>query len=148
MKRINLLLILIATVLSIQAQNITFVDANFKNALIHNPLIDRDNNDEISVSEAEMAIMVDVSNQSISDLSGIEHFINMDELNCSNNNIDSLNLLLNTKIRTLYCSDNILSDTNNDSKVETMLLSSVWNISVVVPKVIAINKHLNSFRDN
>lgn len=93
------------------AQNIVFTDANFKAALVaHNPVIDTSNDGEISIQEANyMSHGVSVSNSSISDLTGLEHFINMPEFYCSGNSISSINIASLAALTDLSCSDNNLT---------------------------------------
>ena len=52
---------------------------------------------------------IDVSGCYISDLTGIQYFTNLEELNCSYNQIESLNLQQNTKLKILNCSNNLLT---------------------------------------
>lgn len=95
----------------LSAQNIVFTDANFKAALVaHNPVIDTSNDGEISIQEANyMSHGVSVSNSSISDLTGLEHFINMPEFYCNGNTISSINISTLSALTDLNCSDNNLT---------------------------------------
>ncbi|TCI84734.1 T9SS type A sorting domain-containing protein [Tenacibaculum sp. M341] len=83
-------------------------DANFKNALLnYSPTFDTSGDGEIQVSEAESALnALRLNNKNISDLTGIEYFVNIRELSCEENNITSLNLEKNTKLVKLFCGNN------------------------------------------
>jgi hypothetical protein len=91
---------------------ICFPDANFENALLsHSPSVDINNDGKIQVSEAEnYDEFLFLRNQNISDLSGIEHFINLESLNVSVNNLETLDLSALNALDTLVASNNNLSD--------------------------------------
>lgn len=75
------------------AQNVVIPDPNFKAALLsHEPVIDTNSDGEIQISEAEAVINdLNVGSNSISDLTGIEAFVNLKYLNCQDNNLTQLN---------------------------------------------------------
>ena len=52
---------------------------------------------------------IDCSGKSINSLEGIQHFSNLRELNCGNNQLSALDLTQNTRIKTLNCSGNKLT---------------------------------------
>ncbi|CAA0246504.1 InlB B-repeat-containing protein [Tenacibaculum maritimum] len=94
-------------------------DPNFKTYLIKNPFINTNNDDEIQVTEATKYseyIYIPNREQSeskkIKDLTGIEAFINLTELNCNYNLISQLNLSKNTKLKRVHCSNNKLTSLN------------------------------------
>ncbi|CAA0189550.1 T9SS type A sorting domain-containing protein [Tenacibaculum maritimum] len=94
-------------------------DPNFKAYLIKNPFINTNNDDEIQVTEATKYseyIYIPNREQSeskkIKDLTGIEAFINLTELNCNYNLISQLNLSKNTKLKRVHCSNNKLTSLN------------------------------------
>ena len=66
-------------------------DNNFLNALIELG-IDTDGDGQISNAEAEAVISLDVSEDSISDMTGIKEFVNLDTLICWGNHLTSLDL--------------------------------------------------------
>ena len=115
-KNFTLLLFLFAT-FSLNAQNINIPDANFKKALVDNTAINTDGDGEISESEAvAFTGGINVYYKKISDLSGIEKIINITSLDCSQNQLKSLDLTKNTNITSLNCSYNQLTNldlTNN-----------------------------------
>src|SRR5690606_17346721 len=87
------------------AQNVNIPDANFKNALLaHDPVIDTNSDGEIQVTEAEAITgALNVGSKSISDLTGIEAFVNLTEL---------------------YCQDNLLTHLNTGSLTDLVILSA------------------------
>ncbi|CAA0213540.1 Protein of unknown function precursor containing LLR and a C-terminal secretion signal. Putative adhesin [Tenacibaculum maritimum] len=99
-------------------------DPNFKTYLIKNPFINTNNDDEIQVTEATKYseyIYIPNREQSeskkIKDLTGIEAFINLTELNCNYNLISQLNLSKNTKLKRVHCSNNKLTSLNIGSNL-------------------------------
>jgi Leucine-rich repeat (LRR) protein len=110
MKKLILFLAVLCS-LSLTAQNIAFTDVNFKTILVnHNPVIDTSGDGEISIDEANfMSHGISVSNSSISNLTGLEHFTNMPEFYCSNNSISSINISTLAALTLLNCSDNMIS---------------------------------------
>ncbi len=85
-------------------------DDNFENYLEANGMGDGvPLNDSINFWAIEMLINLDVSNQNISDLTGIEDFTVLSSLNCSNNNLINLDLSQNNYIHMLDCSYNQLN---------------------------------------
>jgi len=80
-------------------------DANFKAFLMEN--FDTDKDGKISLAEAMAVTEINCSNRNIKDLTGIEKFENLVKLNCSNNQLDELELSYNKKIDWLNCSGNV-----------------------------------------
>jgi hypothetical protein len=99
---------------SLFAQNVSIPDANFKNALLsHTPVIDIDGNQEISIVEAQtFSGILNVDDKNISDLTGIEEFTAIIELNCSYNTISSLNLSNNISLTTIKVLETELTSLN------------------------------------
>ena len=82
--------------------NVKIPDDNFLNALIESG-IDTDEDGKISYSEAESVISLDISGDSISEMTGIEKFINLDTLMCYSNQLTTLNLSYNINLEYLDC---------------------------------------------
>lgn len=103
------------------AQIVNIPDANFKNALINDPVVDIDGDDfgdidadsnddgEIQVSEAGAVIGLIINFKNISSLEGIQSFVNVESLSCSLNNLTSLDLSANTNLKKLICYNNQLT---------------------------------------
>ncbi|WP_425390481.1 Ig-like domain-containing protein [Ekhidna sp.] len=93
-----------------EAQNVTIPDTNFKSYLLGNTSINTNMDTEIQVSEATAYTgVITCNNLTISDLTGIEAFINITELNASQNALTNVDLSQNTAIRILYLSFNDLT---------------------------------------
>lgn len=141
----------------INAQIVNIPDANFKNALVNRPCVDLNgdgngdvdadtNNDgQIQQSEAEAVLRLDIAGEGISDLEGIQSFLNLEYLRCGSNNITSLEIVtqnLNLKglvfehlgltnldvtqmsnLEELNCHDNALTvlDVSQNSNLETLI---------------------------
>ncbi|WP_445454261.1 T9SS type A sorting domain-containing protein [Flavobacterium sp. 25HG05S-40] len=117
-------------------------DPIFKNYLVnHNPTIDSNGNNEIEYSEAALygSIFL-LSERNISDLTGVEAFINLRELHCNNNFLTSLNVSGLSNLTTLYCAYNQLSTLNvtgttslftlecNNNQLTTLDVSNLSNL--------------------
>lgn len=111
------------------AQNVNIPDANFKAALInHSPKIDTNNDKEISLFEAQACTSkVNVPYKRISDLTGIEAFTNITELDCSQNPLNNLNVSQNTKLTYLNCYDTRLSSLDVSKNTLLTFLMCFYN---------------------
>jgi len=92
----------------ISAQNVNIPDVSFLQTLI-NLGLDTDNDGKIQVAEAAAVTRLTISSAGITNLTGIEAFINLDSLDCSSNQLTALDLSQNTKLKLLYCSINKLT---------------------------------------
>ncbi|MGB4969862.1 MAG: fibronectin type III domain-containing protein [Saprospiraceae bacterium] len=102
---------------------VSIPNANFKNYLVQNTAINTNGNTEIECSEAELYTgLIDCNGLNIADLSGIEAFINIKEINCSNNLLANVDLSQNTKLEQLNCSNNLLQtlDLNGNLKLREL----------------------------
>ncbi len=115
------------------AQIVTIPDANFKSALLgHNPVIDTNSDGEIQVSEAEVLTTMFVQNKNINSLVGIESFINLQNLNCSINNLTELNISALSSLTNLRCDSNMLNSLDlSQNTLLTDLACNNNNLSVV-----------------
>jgi uncharacterized repeat protein (TIGR01451 family) len=96
MSKLLLACVLLFTVSTSFSQIVNIPDANFKAHLVNytNPVIDTNGDGEIQVSEAE-AIgneQLNLNNVGISDLTGLEAFVNLQRLSTSNNLFTSLDV--------------------------------------------------------
>ena len=92
---------------------VTIPDANFKSYLVDNSAINTDYDQEISVTEAQAVTgALDVSSLAISDLTGIEAFINLTALDCSDNTIAALDVSTITGLTNLNCKENNIANLN------------------------------------
>ena len=110
-------------------QVIDFPDPNFKNALLdHSPVIDTNGDNEIQVSEANAFVAaLDVEDKDIEDLSGIEFFINIPELNCSWNDLTSLDISNNLSLVRLDFGLNGLTELDVSSNLLLVHLDAYTN---------------------
>ncbi len=83
-----------------------FPDANFRTYVSR---FDKDNSGGLSTSEIESVDEIDCSEKNISDLKGIEYFTALLDLDCSYNQLTSLDVRSNTQLIYLYCSYNQLT---------------------------------------
>ena len=127
MKTILSFLFLIISFLSISAQNVFIPDINFKAALVANTIINTNGDAEIQYSEASSITRINVSGQGIHDLTGIEAFVSIQFLDCSNNNLTTLNLSANTNLLTLLCNSNLLASLNLTSNFSLEVLYCEFN---------------------
>jgi Leucine-rich repeat (LRR) protein len=129
MKKILLTSFLALTAfLSSFAQNVIFIDYNFKDALLANTSINKDGNIiEISLTEAAAVTTLDVSGKSIKDLTGIEAFTGLTYLNCSENLLTTLDVSKNVKLEYLACYDNQLTALDLSKNVKLKELSCYTN---------------------
>lgn len=86
------------------AEIISFVDPAFEKIAV--TICDLDGDGKVSRAEALNLETLDITNKSITDLSGIEWFTNLRILNCSkNSSLASLNIANNTALEELNCRD-------------------------------------------
>ncbi|WP_299242226.1 T9SS type A sorting domain-containing protein [uncultured Aquimarina sp.] len=123
MKLYYLLIFLgLSSSISINAQIVDIPDANFKNALINDLVVDTDlngsydadadtNNDgEIQVSEAQAVQRLRVARFNIQSLEGIQSFTNLLRLDCNGNELTTIDVSQNLQMEYLSCGDNKLID--------------------------------------
>ncbi|UCH14453.1 MAG: hypothetical protein JSV22_00450, partial [Bacteroidales bacterium] len=107
-----ILWILVLTIASVaNAQNVNIPDINFKNTLI-NYSVDTNYDGEISYAEAEAIYYLYIFENSITDLTGIEAFINLDTLEISNTQATRLDVSACTALKFLACSGNQFTSLN------------------------------------
>lgn len=137
------------------AQIVTIPDANFKNALVNEFVVDTNfddigdavadtNNDgEIQLDEAEAVISLVIKDYEIASMEGIQSFTNLNNLDCSYNSIVDLDLSQNLALRFLYCHNNeivVLNLTNNENlihincglnNIESLDVSQITDLSTL-----------------
>ena len=91
----------------VSAQIVNIPDANFKAYLLADPDINTNGDNQIQVSEAiNFNGSLECSMKSIKNLTGIEAFTNAKELDCSKNQLTSLDISKNTGLIFLHCGEN------------------------------------------
>ena len=127
---IKTLLFLLTVVLLSQCEKddpqVNIPDDNFLNALIELG-VDTNGDSIISPLEAEMITSLDVRYKSISDLTGIEAFVNLETLNCYINQLTSLDVSNNTALIRLECSCNQLTILDFSNNTALINLYCSWN---------------------
>ncbi len=110
------------------------VDENvFADEIFRNWILDKNNLNGIgedgilSYDERQLIKSIDVSEKNISNLKGIEVFINLEELDCSRNLLTSLDLSQNTLLKTLNCSNNQITELSLINQPELTSLSCNYN---------------------
>lgn len=102
-------------------------DANFKAALVGDNSINTNEDTEISFGEAEAYNgIIDVENLEINDLTGIEAFVNITQLDANRNNLTSVDISQNTALTHLFLwSNNLQSiDLSNNSGITNLNLNN------------------------
>lgn len=88
-----------------EPQSVEINDKNFPDARFQAYVKDFDKDDDGSLSSDEIAKVkeINVSGRNISNLTGIEYFTALEELNCSSNQLTELDVSKNTKLTYLSC---------------------------------------------
>jgi len=130
-------------------QTIYFEDENFKAALIADHTINRDQDTIITIAEAIEAELVSISGKQISSLSGIEHFLNLKQLHCPNNEIEYIDLSANINLEILNCGGNDIEEVSlvNNTKLTHLVVreNKLSNLSLLTNRRI---KQLSCERNN
>ena len=118
-----LLVAVLFTAFNSQAQNVHFPDIHLKTVLVANTQLNTNGDGEIQKSEAlSFTGSINVSNSTISDMTGIEYLVRMTSLNCSNNGLMHLELSSNVSLMRLDCSNNKLNDLDLTNNTELLSL--------------------------
>ncbi len=114
MKILFILLVALFVTFAANSQIVNIPDENFKAAVMtHDPVIDINGDGELQVSEASSySGALNLSMLEISDLTGIEAFTAVTELNCDFNELTSLDISNNSNLEELSCSSNSLEALN------------------------------------
>ncbi len=92
---------------SVEINDTNFPDPIFRNYITEN--FDRVRDDILSPSEILAITSIDVGSKGVSNLAGIQYFTSLEELNCWNNYLSSIDLSNNTALKKLDCSHNDLT---------------------------------------
>jgi len=106
--------------------DVNIPDEAFLNALIELG-VDTNGDGAISPSEAEVIPHLDVSERRISDITGIEAFINLERLNCWKNQLTGLDVSQNTTLTYLYCAYNQLTSLDVSNNTALIVLHCFGN---------------------
>jgi len=142
---ISSILFVLTAILVIQCEKdepqVNISDNNFLKALIESG-IDTDGDGKISYAEAEVVISLDVSGDSISDMAGIDKFVNLETLICNHNQLTALDITNNTALKYLECSNNQLIALNVSNNTALTWLNC--NLNKITTLYIANNTALDT----
>ena len=122
MKNKLLLIFLLGFTLLSFSQNTLIPDPNFEQALIDLGYDTAPINGSVPTANISDVTSLDVSNNNIADLTGIEDFIALIILDCRSNQLTSLDFSNNTALNTLNCSSNQLTslDVSNNTALTSL----------------------------
>ncbi len=123
------------------AQTVNIPDTNFKDKLLQaspsngiaknvsgvNMIVDVNGDGEIQVSEALDVYQLHLPQSSIADLTGIEEFVNLTNLNCTSNFLTELDLSNNTNLNYLSCMWNDLAELDLSNNPNLEILWAIFN---------------------
>ena len=158
MRKFYFLVLGLLFISGVKAQIVNIPDANFKAKLLAASTqvgiaydingnyikIDTNNNGEIEISEVQNIDELSVYNSNISDLTGIENFINLRGLYCYKNQIASLDLKGLVNLKNLYAFDNQIMSLNlvglvnlnylscENNQITSLNLTGLNNLTYVV----------------
>jgi len=132
MKKITLLLLCLFSFQFYSAQEINFPDQNLKDALLnHNPIIDTNQDNEIQISEAAaLTGLLYLRYKQVSDVTGLENFVNITELNLKYNELDSFS------ITSLLNLQNLNLDYNDLTTLDLSGFTSLEHLGIVCNDVL------------
>jgi len=97
-------------------------DSNFEQKLIDLGIDSGNTDGKIPTSKINTVTHLNVSNGSITDLTGIQDFAQLTDLYCNQNQLTALNISKNTFLKTLVCNNNKLEtlDVSNNIALDTL----------------------------
>ncbi len=133
-----------STWFSLNAQNVNIPDFNFKNYLLNNTAINTNSDTEISVAEAQAFTgELLINGLSISDLTGIEAFVNITRLDCYSNNLTALDVSNNLALTRLHCASNQI--TTLDISANTQIIDIQCHNNGVLQELNIANGNNSNF---
>lgn len=127
-KHVFVILLFISSFFQFQlfSQTTAIPDSSFESVLVNLNIDTNGVNGSILNSDAEQVQNLNVSDNFIHSLSGLEAFINLKTLDCSMNNLNTLDISHNTQLESLNAYDNQLNsiNVNSNNKLEYLNLSS------------------------
>ena len=104
-----------------QEETVHFDDEIFKAYCIEH--FDKNGDHEISVSEAKEVKSISIITSDVASMKGIEHFTNLETLECCDNRLTQLDVTHLTKLKKLNCGDNDLTqlDVTNNKALEHLI---------------------------
>ena len=127
MKKILFIAFILFSIVT-NAQNVFIPDTNFKNALLSDIAVNGNLDGQIQVSEANaFSGILYVNSKNITDLTGIEAFINMTGLQCNDNQITTIDLSNSPNLTLLGCGSNQLTSLNVNGNSNLSILGVNFN---------------------
>ena len=108
-------------------QNTSIPDSNFEQALIDLGYDTGTPDGSVPTANISGITTLDVSNKNIANLTGIEHFTALTDLNCAANQLTSISINTLTQLEALDCSDNQLSSLNVSANTALLVLACEAN---------------------
>ena len=100
---LTLICFLSLSFIRVNAQTVNIPDANFKTYLVGNTAINTNANGEIETTEATAFTgQIDIHALGVSDLTGLEAFVNLNMLTAYNNPYTTINLTNNTRLTYIF----------------------------------------------
>lgn len=125
-------------------QNTFIPDDNFEQALIDLGLDSPPLNNSVLTSNISNITDLEITSRNITDLTGIEDFVGLTNLDCSDNQLTALNVSQNINLIELYCSENQL--TNLDVSTHSNLVR-LWCFDNQLSSLnVSVNPDLISLR--
>ena len=109
MKKIILLVFLLSNFFGL-AQDTLIPDVNFEKALISQGIDSGLPDGKVLTSSVNVVKILNVENVGITDLTGIQDFYDLTDLNCAQNKLTILDVSKNTKLTNLKCYYNLLTN--------------------------------------
>lgn len=108
-----------------EPDNVSIPNDNFLQALIEEG-IDTNGDGIISYQEAAAVNSLNVKDRDLSDIKGIESFVNLEYLYCENNSLTRLEISNNLKLMVLRCNDNPLKSLvlSNNQKLRELMCNN------------------------
>ena len=144
-----LLLFLTITSLNSLSQNTYVPDDNFEQALIDLGYDSGALDDYVPTANINVIETLEIPSKNISDLTGIEDFVALTTLDCSVNNITSLDLSNNTALIYLICNNNQLTNLNvkNGNNINLIIVYTINNPNLVCIKVDDVAYAITNWKD-
>ncbi|GGG48090.1 T9SS type A sorting domain-containing protein [Bizionia arctica] len=123
---LSVFLVVFSIHIKTHSQTTPILDSDFEEALVNMNIDTNGVNGNILNSDAEGILNLNISDQNIDDLSGIEAFINLKRINCSYNRLTELDFSQNTHLEEINANDNSLTSVNvtQNTKLKIVLVSS------------------------
>lgn len=85
------------------------------------------NDNYITTSNISSLVFLNVNYQSISDLTGIEDFVSLEQLDCAYNQLSALNTSQNSALTELYCESNSIASLDVSQNIGLIILDCSQN---------------------